>query len=114
VLVFSDWKALWPSIIHLVHIVRSVIGLLILASLPPLSDIIQQVPLEDKVMKMAEVSTIFINYLKSRGLEYLEENKPRLILYGILTISSLVVDLCLLLFLFVILMHREMVRLENE
>jgi hypothetical protein len=97
-----------------VHVVRSVIGLLILSSVPSLSDVIQQAPLEDKVMRMAEVSSTFTNYLKSRGLEYLENNKPRLILYGALTISCLIVDLCLLLFLFVILMYREMVMFDSK
>ena len=77
--------------------IRGLIGILVLGGIPTLQDIIETTPLEDKVMRMAEITAIFTDHLKSKGLEYMEKNRFRLTLYGTLTVICLMADLALLI-----------------
>jgi len=96
-LFLTNKAALLITLIHLIHIGRGIMGIIVLNEVPKLHEVIQQTPLEDKIMRMSDISTIFMNHVKSESLKYLEENKPRLTGYGIYTIICLLVDLCLLL-----------------
>ena len=58
-------------------------------------DLIESVPLEDRVMRLNEITEIFTKHLKSRGLEYIDANRQRLTTYGIFTLVCLVLDLLL-------------------
>ena len=58
-------------------------------------DLIESVPMEDKVMHMSEITAVFMKHLKSKGLEYIDANKGILTVYGVFTILCLIIDLIL-------------------
>eukprot|EP00826_Nyctotherus_ovalis_P018992 TRINITY_DN15788_c0_g1_i2.p1 TRINITY_DN15788_c0_g1~~TRINITY_DN15788_c0_g1_i2.p1 ORF type:complete len:127 (-),score=28.34 TRINITY_DN15788_c0_g1_i2:10-390(-) len=71
--------------------------MVVLSGVPKLHEVVRQTPLEDKVMRIGDISAVFISHIKSKSLEYLEKNKPRLTGYGAITIICMVIDLGLLL-----------------
>lgn len=72
--------------------------MVILSGLPPLQDLIEGAPLEERAMRMAEISNTLVEHLKGKTLEFIEANKTRLRFYGVLTAASLGLDSCLLLY----------------
>jgi len=84
---------MWITAIHGIHFFRGITGIAILNGMPMINEIIDTVPLEDRVMRMAEISRIFADHVKSKGLQYMDENRGKLTFYGILTIICLLADL---------------------
>lgn len=83
------------TMLHLLHIIRGFYGIIIINNAPTTQDLIESAPAEGKVMHMEEITATFTNYLKSKGLEYLESNKNTLMCYGVLTIISFIMDFLL-------------------
>ena len=108
-LVLINRIALWFSFIHIVHIVRGILGIIILSGLPSLTDLIKKAPLEDKTMRMGEITSVFIDYLKSKSLEYLDRAKPKLTWYGIITIICIIIDGFLLIQELIVLLYNDLV-----
>ena len=70
-------------------------GIIIINNAPTTQDLIESAPAEPKIMHMTDITTTFTNHLKSKGLEYIENNRSYLMTYGVLTIISLVIDFLL-------------------
>ncbi len=58
-------------------------------------DLIESVPLQERVMRLSEITVAFTKHLKSKGLEYIEANRRQMLIYGLSTLLCLVVDLAL-------------------
>ena len=96
----TNMSALFITLIHLVHVLRGITGIIILNNVPNIYEIVVNAPLDNKAMRMSEISQTFIQYLKAKGLDYLETNKPKFTIYGILTGVCAVLDIILMLSLF--------------
>ena len=70
----------YRSLIHLLHILRGIIGIAILNSAPPLEDLVENSPL-DSISKV----DLTIEYIKNKGIEYATNNREQFNTYGIIT-----------------------------
>lgn len=78
----------------MLHILRGIIGVFILDSMPSVQDLIDSTPINEPDEKLAGSVT---EYMRIRGQEFAQNNKQQFTTYGIVTIICMIIDVWMFL-----------------